>query len=395
MGAITPQFGPKPIGPKYGQPIVPNLNVKHVCPNCRNNPPNIIEEYSKGDLVCGDCGTILGDRVVDTRSEWRTFASDEGGADPSRVGQAGNGLIKNDLDTQVSGLDGRSGQSGALARAQMRANAATGGLGRSNHNAITNMFGKIHQKCDAMQLQPNITQRAQHVYKIADEQRVIRGKNEKAIVAACIIFACRDAGSSRTFAEVCRACQVSKKEINTVFAAVRNAVQNDRRKKGQDTSTFGVAQTVQSVEALLSRFSNYLALGIPVYNVAKHVAAEAQKRAQIDGRNPVSIASGVLYMTCVLMDNKKGSLAEIIKVANISGSTVKLITKLITDHLDAVIRPEWKEQFPAGYAQLAAIRDKSMAKGESPKESRGATPMVKDDTMRVGTPKPVSVSLTA
>ena len=55
--------------PKYGQPVAPNLNVRHLCPNCRNDPPNIIEEYSKGDLVCGDCGTILGDRIVDTRSE--------------------------------------------------------------------------------------------------------------------------------------------------------------------------------------------------------------------------------------------------------------------------------------------------------------------------------------
>lgn len=54
---------------KYGQPIAPNLNVRHLCPNCRSDPPNIIEEYSKGDLVCGDCGTILGDRIVDTRSE--------------------------------------------------------------------------------------------------------------------------------------------------------------------------------------------------------------------------------------------------------------------------------------------------------------------------------------
>ena len=75
---LTPQ-------PKFGQPVLPNLNVRHLCPNCRTDPPNIVEEYSKGDLVrfrnvfmamppltnevCGDCGTILGDRIVDTRSE--------------------------------------------------------------------------------------------------------------------------------------------------------------------------------------------------------------------------------------------------------------------------------------------------------------------------------------
>jgi hypothetical protein len=37
--------------PKFGEPVLPNLNVRHLCPNCRIDPPNIVEEYSKGDLV--------------------------------------------------------------------------------------------------------------------------------------------------------------------------------------------------------------------------------------------------------------------------------------------------------------------------------------------------------
>lgn len=56
----------------------PNLNVKLICPDCKNDPPQIVEEFASGDLVCGDCGLILGDRIIDTRSEWRTFANDEG-----------------------------------------------------------------------------------------------------------------------------------------------------------------------------------------------------------------------------------------------------------------------------------------------------------------------------
>jgi transcription initiation factor TFIIB len=64
------------VKPKYGEPVAPNLNVRQICPNCREDPPNIVEEYSKGDLVCGTCGTILGDRIVDTRSECKSLASD-------------------------------------------------------------------------------------------------------------------------------------------------------------------------------------------------------------------------------------------------------------------------------------------------------------------------------
>ena len=53
--------------PTYG----PDLAVRLICPDCRDVNPHIVEEFSSGDLVCGSCGLVLGDRVVDTRSEWR------------------------------------------------------------------------------------------------------------------------------------------------------------------------------------------------------------------------------------------------------------------------------------------------------------------------------------
>jgi transcription initiation factor TFIIB len=53
--------------PTYG----PDLAVRLICPECRDPNPNIVEEFGSGDLVCGGCGLVLGDRIVDTRSEWR------------------------------------------------------------------------------------------------------------------------------------------------------------------------------------------------------------------------------------------------------------------------------------------------------------------------------------
>lgn len=56
-----------PAAPSYG----PDLAVRLICPECGDPNPNIVEEFGSGDLVCGNCGLVLGDRVVDTRSEWR------------------------------------------------------------------------------------------------------------------------------------------------------------------------------------------------------------------------------------------------------------------------------------------------------------------------------------
>ena len=105
MGLTLQQQNAQPPKPKE-EPFRLNLNVTLMCPECKDNP-NIVEEFSSGDMVCGNCGMIppamippailrmtdshitglvLSDRIVDTRSEWRTFANDENGDDPSRVG---------------------------------------------------------------------------------------------------------------------------------------------------------------------------------------------------------------------------------------------------------------------------------------------------------------------
>lgn len=46
-----------------------DLAVRLICPDCQDSNPNIVESFASGDLVCGNCGMVLGDRIVDTRSE--------------------------------------------------------------------------------------------------------------------------------------------------------------------------------------------------------------------------------------------------------------------------------------------------------------------------------------
>lgn len=46
----------------------------------------LIEDYRAGDMICSECGLVVGDRVIDVGSEWRTFSNEKSGVDPSRVG---------------------------------------------------------------------------------------------------------------------------------------------------------------------------------------------------------------------------------------------------------------------------------------------------------------------
>ena len=37
----------------------------------------LIEDYRAGDQICSECGLVVGDRVIDVGSEWRTFSSEK------------------------------------------------------------------------------------------------------------------------------------------------------------------------------------------------------------------------------------------------------------------------------------------------------------------------------
>jgi hypothetical protein len=76
-------------------------------------------DYAAGDLICKGCGLVLGDRIVDEHSEWRTFSnSDSTGADPNRVGGPSNPLLR---DSGLSTIIGRGeGAAASLSRWQNR-----------------------------------------------------------------------------------------------------------------------------------------------------------------------------------------------------------------------------------------------------------------------------------
>ena len=48
---------------------------KNVCPS--HPEAHLVEDYRAGDMICSECGLVVGDRVIDVGSEWRTFSAND------------------------------------------------------------------------------------------------------------------------------------------------------------------------------------------------------------------------------------------------------------------------------------------------------------------------------
>ena len=84
---------------------VPKINQHLVdkCPECASK--NLVHDYDSGETICGDCGLVLYEQMMDKGPEWRAFTQEEK-TSRSRVGMPTSYSIHDKgLSTAISQVD--------------------------------------------------------------------------------------------------------------------------------------------------------------------------------------------------------------------------------------------------------------------------------------------------
>lgn len=293
--------------------------------SCPHHPnAALIEEHRAGDMICPECGLVVGDRVVDVGSEWRTFSDSNN--DPSRVGAAENPFLENDLSTTIGRSTGND---------QYHNRNAMSSTNRTLWSAIR----EINEIADRVGLPKTITDEAARMFKQVHEQKRLRNRPRIAIVSACIYIACKAQGAARSFKEISSISGVSARDMSKCYKNIVKAVNTPH----QDLSMH-----VDSGE-YMSRFCSSLGLSVEVQRIATHIAATAKEMSITDGRNPTSIAAAAIYMASQASDTKR-SQKEISEVAGCTESTIKHCYRLMLSRAADLIPPD--SQFRTRIDQL-------------------------------------------
>lgn len=271
---------------------------------CRYHPDAyLLEDSHAGDMICSVCATVVGDRIVDVGSEWRTF--NDSTADPSRVGAAENPLLENDLSTHI----GRSVSGPEYHNRNTMS---------STNRALINAYRDIGEMADRAGLPKNITDEASALFKQVHEQRRLRNRPRLAVAGACIYIACRQLAATRSFKELSSISGTPAKDIAKCYKNIIKII---------DYSHQEGLQHVDSAD-FVSRFCSRLNLPREVITVANHIVNVARDRSITDGRNPTSVAAAAIYMASQVSDTKK-SQREISGVAGCAESTIKQSYRLM------------------------------------------------------------------
>jgi transcription initiation factor TFIIB len=261
--------------------------------------PNVVEDVHSGDMVCRKCGLVI-EPIIDQRTEWRTFANEDGD-DPSRVGGPSDPFLDSlPLNVSISRRDGGSGMSRELNRAQMKAQTLS-----NADKALLDAFRQIENFCNRSQLPQTITDAAKRVYK--KNEKNMRGKSSEIIIAAAIYMACRIENVPRTMKEICALTTVSKRDIGK---CVRKMSETNKEKIG-----------VIKANDFVARFCSNLDLGMKVQKAALLLIEKAKEKSLVASKSPVSIAAAAIFMVSQLSDTPK-SQKDVAVVAGVAEPTI-------------------------------------------------------------------------
>ena len=209
--------------------------MQMICKDCKEVPPNLVEEFSNGDVVCGSCGLVLGERTVDTRSEWRTFANDDqGNDDPSRVGEAADPLFTGaQLQTHIAFDKGASARSRDLHRAQGKSSFD------KNNKSLAAVYREIGDLCSSMDFLDDVANYARFLYKQIYDAGAFKGKSPEALNAGLIFIACRQQGVPRTFKEIQAFTKVPKADIGRMFKGLEKFFSGQNKLKQDKADRIG------------------------------------------------------------------------------------------------------------------------------------------------------------
>jgi transcription initiation factor TFIIB len=281
------------------------------CPECGSK--NLIRDYKKAELFCGDCGLVVVENIVDLGPEWRAFDFEQASR-RARVGAPMTYRIHDKgLSTLVTWSPTGQGQY-KLKRWQQRTHIAN-----TSERSFIFALSEIDRMACALRLPMNIREAASMLYRKAMKHRLIRGRSIESISTAIIYIICRQYGVPRTLEEVRAISRVEQKEISRAYRFLLRELD--------------LKVTPASPVDFVPRFCSLLDLGSNIQSNAIEIIKRAVDKELTNGRGPIGIAAAAIYIAAILGGEHR-TQKEVSDVTGVTEVTIRNRYKELSEQLD-------------------------------------------------------------
>ncbi len=292
--------------------IASNVISDTVCPECGNNL-NTIYDKAQGEIICGNCGLIILDHLIDQGPEWRTYENIET-KKRARTGSPGNLVIHDKglstiIDWQDKDIYGQKllpqkrGQIYRLRRLQILIPL---------HSSIAMNLKKAMRELDRlasqMDISSSIKEIAAFTYRKALNGNYLKGRKIIPLIAASIYIAWRICKIPRALEEITNYTSVNKKIIARNYRYLAKCL---KLKIPMITPLF-----------YIDKFCEELQLSPQTRNEACRIIQLAKHKDLTSGKDPRGLAAAVIYIAGILRD-EHCTQRDISRVSQITEVTIR------------------------------------------------------------------------
>lgn len=273
-------------------------NLSNLCPECGGK---IISLYEKGEIVCGQCGLVINERIIDiSHSGKRAFTKQEK-EKRERTGSPISILLP-DMGLSTI-IDKNNIKNPDLKRAAKWNSRMT--WDKRNMLIATTELKRIGSN---LNLPDHIKKAAIRLYKKAFKKKLLRGRSINGMVAASLYFACREKRIPRTLQEILDETSVSAKNVRRCY---RTLIRELNLK----------VPTTDPI-SLIPRYTAELNLDTEVENTTIKILQTFISKFSTSGKDPKGLCAGALYLVCKSKE-KRISQKEIANLVGITEVTLR------------------------------------------------------------------------
>jgi transcription initiation factor TFIIB len=305
-------------------PTVPPLTC-HLC----LKEQTVITDVESGEVICGNCGMVITDKVQDTTNpEWRAFTVEEQNS-KARTGAPTSLAL---YDMGLSTIIGRTNRdaSGQILDASMRSTIerlrtwdARIMVHNSEDRNLRQAFQQLDTLKDKLGLSDAIVEKTAYIYRKACERQLARGKTIAGVLTAAMYIACRDMGIPRTLKEISTISNIKRKDIARNYRML----------------VFELDIIIPIVDPMncIIRIANRVKLSDKTKRKAIRIMNNIAKEEIIlsAGKNPMGFAASVLYLASIITkDDDKITQMELAEAAGVTEVTIRNICKSLRGYID-------------------------------------------------------------
>jgi transcription initiation factor TFIIB len=281
------------------------------CPECGST--NLVHDYDTGETVCGDCGLVLYEQMMDKGPEWRAFTQEEK-ASRSRVGvPISYSVHDKGLSTAISHINrdafGRKlPLSTRLQMWRLRKWQIRSRVHSSIDRNLAQAMAELDRLSDKTYIPAPVKEKAAVIYRKGLDKGLVRGRSIAAIAAAALYAACREWGTPRTLREIAEASLVDKKDVARCYRLLLREL--DIQMPLADPLTY------------ISKIAERTGISGETQGLAIKILRQARKKRAAAGKDPMGLAAAALYIACLQSDEKK-TQKDIAEAAGVTEVTVR------------------------------------------------------------------------